>query len=128
MAKPDFPTFLQNGGQMGELIRSVNWTANALDAPENWPPALKVSVGMMLWSKFPALICWGPNYIQLYNDAFRPINGKTKHPQAMGGSAKNTYAEVWDTIGPMFEDVMRGESHGFMNHPFNFVIQTICTV
>lgn len=111
---PDVP-FFQGGGDMGELIRSINWEANPLGPPEGWHPALKQTVSMMLKNTFPVLICWGPDYIQLYNDAFRPINGLTKHPQAMGGSARDTYAEIWETIGPMFAEVMQGKTHGFPN-------------
>ncbi|GAC1314862.1 MAG: hypothetical protein NVSMB24_39980 [Mucilaginibacter sp.] len=100
---------------MGQLIRSFDWTTNPLGSPSDWPIALKQSVSMMLHNKFPVLICWGPEYIQLYNDAFRPINGETKHPSALGGSARDTYAEIWDTIGPMFGEVMTGHAHGFPN-------------
>ncbi|WP_448702405.1 PAS domain S-box protein [Mucilaginibacter sp. AW1-3] len=107
------PNFLQGGGEMGGLIRSVNWTDTDLGPPQSWPTALKHSVSMMLTTKFPVLICWGKNYTQLYNDAFRPINGETKHPQAMGGSARDTYAEIWETIGPMFAGVMEGQNFGF---------------
>ncbi|MXV14036.1 PAS domain S-box protein [Hufsiella ginkgonis] len=67
----------------------------------------------MLASAFPTLICWGEDYIQLYNDPFRPINGKTKHPKAIGRSARDTYAEIWDTIGPMFGEVMNGRTVSF---------------
>jgi hypothetical protein len=97
----DYP-FLRGGGEMGELIRSKDWLAGPLGPPANWHPVLKTMVSMMLTNQFPVLICWGPDFIQLYNDAFRPINGTTKHPQAMGGSARDTYAEIWQTIGPMF--------------------------
>lgn len=100
---------------MGQLIRSFNWAANSLGSPAHWPVALKQAVSMMLKNSFPVLICWGPDYIQLYNDAFRPINGETKHPAALGGSARDTYAEIWDIIGPMFGEVMTGQSHGFPN-------------
>lgn len=105
---PDYP-FLNGGGQMGALIRAFNWANNPLGAPAGWPIALKQTVSMMLKNSFPVLICWGPDYTQLYNDAFRPINGETKHPQALGGSAETTYSEIWQTIGPMFLDVMSGK-------------------
>jgi PAS domain S-box-containing protein len=108
----DYP-FLKGGGEMGELIRSVNWAATALGSPDKWPGALKQTVSMMLTTNFPVLICWGKDYTQLYNDSFRPINGVTKHPKAMGGSAKDTYAEIWETIGPMFAEVMGGKTIGF---------------
>jgi PAS domain S-box-containing protein len=107
--------FLCGGGHMGELIRSTDWASTTLGPPGAWPDALKQTVSMMLKNNFPVLICWGPDFIQLYNDAFRPINGETKHPQAMGGSARDTYAEIWEIIGPMFGEVMQGKTHGFPN-------------
>ncbi len=108
----DYP-FLRGGGEMGNLIRSMDWDLNPLGAPENWHIALKQSVSMMLKTNFPVLICWGPDYIQLYNDAFRPINGTSKHPQALGCSARKTYEEIWDTIGPLFKNVMAGNTVSF---------------
>ncbi|HTM97757.1 MAG TPA: PAS domain S-box protein [Pedobacter sp.] len=107
--------FLQGGGDMGERIRSFNWTTTPLGRPTQWPIALKQTVSMILNATLPMLICWGDAYTQLYNDAFRPINGITKHPQALGDNAKNTYSEVWDIIGPMFEKVMKGQSIAFPN-------------
>ncbi|MEO6850864.1 MAG: hypothetical protein ABI203_00595, partial [Mucilaginibacter sp.] len=94
--------FLNGGGNMGTLIRSIDWQGTVLGPPVAWPGALKQTVSMMLSTNFPVLICWGKDYIQLYNDEFRPINGTNKHPQAMGGSARDTYAEIWEQTGPMF--------------------------
>ncbi len=105
--------FLQGGGDMGILIRGLNWVDTPLGDPSGWSQALRQNVNMMLATNFPMLICWGDNYTQLYNDAFRPILGESKHPEAMGGSAKMTYAEIWDTIGPMFEGVIAGTPVGF---------------
>jgi two-component system sensor histidine kinase VicK len=105
--------FLNGGGEMGALIRRIDWSATPLGSPEKWPSALRQMVSMMLTNRFPILICWGKDYTQLYNDAFRPINGESKHPQALGGSARDTYAEIWDTIGPMFGNVMSGQNLGF---------------
>ncbi|MBK0378495.1 PAS domain S-box protein [Mucilaginibacter segetis] len=111
-AADDLP-FLQAGGEMAELIRGFNWAGTSLGPLSLWPPALKIITALLLSSRFPMLLCWGPDYIQLYNDAFRPVNGRDKHPKALGSSARETYAEIWETIGPMFEAVMRGESFGF---------------
>jgi two-component system sensor histidine kinase VicK len=115
----DIP-FLQGGGEMGEIIRSFDWPATALGSPETWPNVLKITTGIMLSSKYPMLICWGSDYIQLYNDSFRPINGATKHLRAIGASARDTYAEIWDTIGPMFADVMSGRGGAFCYFDFYF--------
>src|SRR5579863_4627121 len=105
--------FLEGGGEMGDMIRSFNWSETALGSPDTWPMALRQAVSIVLTANFPMLICWGKEYTQLYNDSFRPINGVTKHPQALGASAKDTYAEIWETIGPMFAGVMSGKTIGF---------------
>lgn len=34
--------------------------------------------------RFPILIWWRLELVMLYNDAYRPILGETKHPKAMG--------------------------------------------
>src|SRR5688572_5621127 len=52
-------------------------------------------------------IAWGPQFAQFYNDGYRPILGSTKHPAAMGASTRETFAEIWDIIGPMFAGVMQ---------------------
>lgn len=100
---------------MGELIRSMDWSVNPLGAPQVWPGALKQTVSMMLTSTLPILICWGDDYIQLYNDAFRPVNGETKHSHAIGRSARDTYAEMWDMLEPVFEQAMSGQPVNFQN-------------
>lgn len=105
--------FLQGGGEMGELIRSLDWSKTPLGEPGLWPVVLKTTVAMMLHNSFPVLICWGEDYIQLYNDAFRPINGRDKHPSALGGRAQDTYKEIWGQIGGMFAGVMKGERFGY---------------
>ena len=55
-------------------------------------------------------IAWGPEYTQFYNDGYRPILGSTKHPTAMGASTRETFAEIWEIIGPMFHGVMEGRA------------------
>lgn len=107
--------FLQGGGEMGEQIRAMDWAATELGSPESWPEALKQTVSMMQSTAFPVLICWGPEFIQLYNDPFRPILGNDKHPQALGLSCRITFSEIWDTIGPMFGEVIAGKTVGFPN-------------
>ena len=107
------PAFLTGGGKMGALFRSFDWSATAIGSPETWPQSLRIAVRIMLDSPFGMCIAWGNEYIQLYNDGYRPILGFTKHPQALGISTRQTFAEVWPTIGPMFDAVMEGTPVGF---------------
>ena len=105
--------FLQRGGEMGELIRTKDWSTTSLGEPSSWPQSLRTMVAVMLDNPFGMYIAWGHDYIQLYNDAYRPILGSTKHPQALGIGTRETFAEIWHIIGSMFEGVMRGKAVGF---------------
>jgi PAS domain S-box-containing protein len=105
--------FLAGGGKMGELIRTKDWSKTALGDPETWPPSLCTMVAVMLSNPFGMYIAWGDNYTQLYNDGYLPILGLTKHPDALGISTKQTFSEIWETIGPMFAGVMEGKPIGF---------------
>lgn len=110
--------FLEGGGEMGELMRAKDWSKTPLGDPEQWPPSLKTMVAVMLNSPFGMYITWGEDYIQLYNDAYRPVLGSTKHPEALGISTRETFREIWPTIGPMFQDVMNGKAVGFVDFMF----------
>src|SRR4051812_8717844 len=99
---------LAGGGEMGALMRSIDWSRTAVGAVEGWPQSLRTALSILLETGFPMYIAWGPDFIQFYNDGYRPILGSTKHPAAMGLSTRVTFAEIWDIIGPMFEGVMRG--------------------
>ncbi|WP_316797519.1 ATP-binding protein [Pedobacter agri] len=100
--------FLAGGGTMGELIRNFSWDETLIGDPSGWPPSLKNSVSIMLHSPFPMHITWGGEFLQLYNDAYRPILGTSKHPRALGIPIYESFPEIWDTVGPMFYGVMKG--------------------
>ena len=90
---------------MRTLIEQFDWSRTSVGAAKHWPQSLKTALGIMLASKFPLYVAWGPDFIQFYNDPFRPILGVSKHP-ALGKSTKDTFAEAWHIIGPLFEQVM----------------------
>ncbi len=99
---------LAGGGEMGALMRSIDWSQTAVGASEGWPQSLRTALSILLETGFPMYIAWGPEFTQFYNDGYRPILGSTKHPAAMGRSTRETFAEIWHIIGPMFEGVMEG--------------------
>ena len=94
------------GGEMGHLMRSLDWSSTPLGPLENWPQSLRTTVSICLSSRFPMLIWWGPELVMLYNDAYRAILGANKHPQAMGQRGEECWHEIWDIIGPMLSDVL----------------------
>jgi PAS domain S-box-containing protein len=101
---------LAGGGEMGALMRSLDWSQTAVGPVEAWPQSLRTALSILLETGFPMYIAWGAELTQFYNDGYRPILGSTKHPAAMGASTRVTFAEIWDIIGPMFRGVMEGRA------------------
>ena len=100
--------FLSGGGEMGELIRSMDWSNNPLGPVENWPQSLRTSVSLCLSSTFPILIAWGPETIQIYNDAYKPICG-AMHPQSMGMNFRICWESALEVVGDKFTRGQQGE-------------------
>ncbi|EYF04289.1 ATP-binding protein [Chondromyces apiculatus] len=97
---------LVGGGECGALMRQVDWSKTAIGPVEAWPQSLRTSVGILLASNYPLYIAWGPRYVQMYNDAYRPICGATKHPASLGEEAAVTWPEVWHMLGPGFDKIL----------------------
>ncbi|HEV2365454.1 MAG TPA: response regulator [Caulobacteraceae bacterium] len=100
--------FLDGGGRMAELIGARDWSATALGPPALWPDALKMAVGTCLSSRFPMVVWWGPELLMLYNDAWQPILGETKHPQGLGRPGQESWPETWPIVGAQFQRALEG--------------------
>ena len=94
-------------GNMASLMRSMDWAATPLNAPEAWPPALQMMVRFMLPNPFPQLLWWGPQFCCLYNDAYIPILG-AKHPWALGRPTAEVWHEIWHVLAPLVNTPFRG--------------------
>nr|WP_314543472.1 ATP-binding protein [uncultured Massilia sp.] len=115
MSPPHSPTiphddlsWLAGGGEMGALIRTMDWSTTPLGPPATWPQSLRTSVSLCLSSTFPILIAWGPDDIQIYNDAYRPICGDL-HPASMGAPFKEVWASALPVVGDKFDRAHQGE-------------------
>src|SRR6267142_4191138 len=101
------PAWPVGGGEMGALIRAKDWSKTGLGPIESWPRSLRTMLGVVLGSRFPMLLWWGPELLHLYNDAYRPIL-RDKHPGSLGAPAAEVWAEIWDVAGPMARSVLDG--------------------
>jgi signal transduction histidine kinase/CheY-like chemotaxis protein len=101
---------LAGGGEVGVLMRAMDWSTTPLGPVASWPQSLRTAVNILLNSRYPMFVFWGPRLIKIYNDAYRPITG-AKHPWALGKPGTEVWPEIWDAIGPMVERVVdRGEA------------------
>ncbi|MDK6079600.1 ATP-binding protein [Massilia varians] len=101
--------FLSGGGQIGAMMRAHDWSHSPLGHPRTWPQALRTTVGLMLNSKFPMFVAWGPELGFLYNDSYAIILGE-KHPAALGARFHDIWREIWDDIHPLIVRALKGES------------------
>ncbi|MXO06985.1 PAS domain-containing protein [Flavobacterium sp. HBTb2-11-1] len=105
-------SFLANGGEMGQLTRAKDWSKTAVGPVELWPQSLRTTLGILLNSKFPMFLFWGPDHICFYNDAYRPSLGNDgKHPAILGEKGAEYWPEIWDFIKPLIDQVFdKGEA------------------
>lgn len=108
--------WLRNKGEMGTLICEKNWTQTPLGPMENWSEPLKNTVSLIIESKFPMVIGWGPELTVIYNNAYRPL--LRNKPEALGRPYLEVWSEISDTIGPMVKKALNGESSYFENLEF----------
>lgn len=96
---------LAGGGELGALMRAMDWSRTALGPVQSWPQALRTSVRIMLTSRQPMFVWWGDELINLYNDAYKSIVGG-KHPWALGRPAAKVWREIWDQVEPRARQAM----------------------
>ncbi len=96
-------------GTVGELLRVHDWRQSPLGPPQTWSAELRTVLDLMLGSKFPMFVAYGPQLGFLYNDAYAQVLGE-KHPAAIGRRFEDIWSEIWHEILPIVEDAMQGRS------------------
>ena len=91
---------------MADLISSYDWSITPLGNVAAWPDSLEAAVRILITSRFPMWMAWGPELTVLYNDAYATkILGK-RHPGALGKPATEVWHEIWDQVGPRIDRVL----------------------
>lgn len=112
--EPSLPSDIQvtqrifaGDGEMAGIMRNFHWSRTPLGPVYSWSPALRMMATFLLANRFPMLLWWGPQFCQLYNDAYRPILG-TKHPHFLGRPVSECWDEIWDIIEPLIQTPFQG--------------------
>ncbi len=87
--------YLSGGGEMGSLMRALDWSRTPVGPVRDWPQSLRSAVSMLLPSKAQIILFWGPEFVVFYNDRYRPVFG-AKHPVALGLPGREAWSEIWD--------------------------------
>ncbi|MEO6238647.1 MAG: PAS domain-containing protein [Vicinamibacterales bacterium] len=103
--------YLTGSGAMASAIRAFDWEHTPLGPISAWSNSLRNVVNLVVTSRHPMFLWWGPELIQFYNDAYRPSLGVERNLVALGARGAEFWAEIWPIIGPQIEAVMqRGEA------------------
>jgi two-component system, LuxR family, sensor kinase FixL len=98
-----------DGGAMGHLIRTYAWSTTPLGPIDTWAQSLKTAVDICLASPEPASVLWGPERIQLYNDAYIAI-AQDRHPAILGRPALENWSDAYDLLVSIFDRLVGGGS------------------
>jgi PAS domain S-box-containing protein len=94
------------GGELGERIRSFDWSRTPMGPISTWPQSLKTAVRIMITSRYAMWLGWGPDLTFLYNDAYAHMSLGKKHPWALGRRAREVWAEIWSDLSPRIRSVL----------------------
>lgn len=81
--------------KMESFFRTIDWSTVPVEAPEQWPPALRMAFELVANSHRPRFLAWGETFALLYNPAFAELLGDD-HPEAFGRPFSELYAGVVD--------------------------------
>ncbi|WP_319432467.1 SpoIIE family protein phosphatase [Mycobacterium sp. RTGN5] len=91
---------------VGHDLAQVDWAATPLGPSADWPQSLRTAVSILLSSRFPMWMAWGPELTFFCNNAYRRDTLGRKYPWALGRPATEVWAEIWDDIGPRIDRVL----------------------
>lgn len=108
------PSAAAASGEMAARVAAYDWAKTPIGPRESWPPSLKVVTAVMLASQFPMAVRWGPDFVQIYNDGYRPILGE-KHPDALGRPYREAWPETQPQLAPLHQAILAGERGAFFS-------------
>jgi len=112
--------FRSGGGRMGAMLRGHDWSGSSLGDPGTWPACLRSTVSLMVGSRFPMFVAFGPELRLVYNDAYAEILGQ-RHPAALCGRFPDVFSDVWSHVEPLVDRALAGEATWSENVPFLIV-------
>jgi len=96
-------------GEMRARCRALDWPATLLGPVEHWPPHLRTAVDLLLSGGFAMALHYGPQAVQIYNDAYVRFMG-VRHPEALGRPLFSSFPERRVALEPVHARVWAGET------------------
>ena len=94
------------GGQMGDLVRTTDWSLTPLGDYSRWPSSLRTALSLVLNAKGIAALYWGEQQWLLYNDSYGLALGE-RHPWAFGRPMHEVLTDIAPVLGPQVAEVLK---------------------
>ena len=96
-----------SASQIAEL---ADWSASPLGSVDAWLPHLLWFARTALGASLPTMLLWGPQFVQIYNEAYRQAFMGDRHPAGMGQRTEQCWPEVWHFNAPIYQRVLNHEA------------------
>lgn len=96
-------------GDMAIHFRNRDWSSTSLGSYGAWPQKLVTLLEVVLCSRQPMFIAWGPRQELLYNEAYAEILA-FKHPAALGNPLLEIWSEIRDDLSPIVTMAYGGQA------------------
>jgi signal transduction histidine kinase/ActR/RegA family two-component response regulator len=110
-------TAFMGEGSTRALLRSMDWSNFPMGQPETWSTQITTALQIMLDSKTPSCLAWGPELHLFYNDAYIEVLGE-RHPAALAHRFWDVWSALRPDFGPAVERALEGTSVLEKNIPF----------
>jgi hypothetical protein len=74
-----YKLIVEEGGEIGELIKKIEWKNMPLGSFQYWPIEFKYAFSLSIQSGSAISIWWGERFLHYYNNSYIPII-RTRHP------------------------------------------------
>ena len=99
---PEAAFELPAGDPAAERIRRFDWSRTSLGPFAGWPATLRLAVRTMLANPQPSCLWWGPDRVNIPNEACLPLFGAAG-ATALGVPARAAWGEAWRDLDPRVE-------------------------
>ncbi|MEK1897941.1 response regulator [Rhizobium sp. 1399] len=99
----------EGNSEIGNLLRRNGLDAAGIGSVEAWPSSLRHIAEMVVNSRQPKFVAWGPELAFIYNDAYVAIFPE-RHPAALGKPFQQVWSDIWPQFEPIVEATLNGQS------------------
>ena len=95
-------------GKFSSLAGAVDWSRTSLGDAGAWPQSLRLTLDIMFNSPLPMLLCWGPQHVVVFNEAYAALAGPS-HPSAPGACVPAMLPAPLAAARAAFDQALGGE-------------------